>query len=85
MIALATAAAYDVARLSIGHINTEAIESELKSIELLNRRLQDVQTSADDFSILLLLVFIHADCETLVEVNISETKLRIVANAANYG
>ena len=72
MIALAAAAAYDVARLSTGGMNAEAIELELDIIRLLNKRLSNVQTNVDDFSICLVIVFISADCEILLEVRHSQ-------------
>ena len=68
MIALATAAAYDVARLSTGEMNAEAIALELSTIRMLNKRLSNVQTNVDDLSILLVIVFICADCEILLGV-----------------
>ena len=68
MLALALAAAYDLARLTMGRMTVEAMELESKSIRRLSERISKPETCADDTSIFLVLVFIHADCEMLFEV-----------------
>ena len=71
MLALALAAAYDLARLTTGRMTVEAMEFELKTIRRLSERISNPETCADDTSIFLVLVFIHADCEMLFEVGVS--------------
>lgn len=68
LLAMATAAACEVAQLTGGRRSLEMAQYQLRSISLLSRRLVDPLICAHDMTILLVMSFISAECEAFLEV-----------------